>query len=125
MQELLASSRDYSLVVLTPGPNYRAPDADAIIWEHGRRNFELRAAGTLAIVGPVHDDSDLAGVGIFTTDVEATEAIMAADPAVAAGVLRMSVHPLRSFPGDALPAISSEAEAEAATATGEDDGASA
>jgi uncharacterized protein YciI len=104
MQGALAASRSYSVVLLHPGPRYGEPGADAITWEHGRRNFELRDAGILAIVGPVPDDSDLAGVGIFTTDVAATEALMASDPAVAAGVLVAEVHPLRSFPGDGLPA---------------------
>lgn len=105
MQGRLAESRTYSVVLLHPGPRYHEPDADDVIWEHGRRNFELRAAGVLAIVGPVPDDSDLAGVGIFATDVASTQELMASDPAVSAGVLIAEVHPMRSFPGDALPAI--------------------
>jgi hypothetical protein len=105
MQRMLAASASYSLVLLRTGPNYGSAEAQAIVWEHGRRNFELRAAGKLAIVTPVTDDTELAGVGIFTTDVDETRALMAADPAVAAGVLVPEVHPARSFPGDALPAM--------------------
>jgi uncharacterized protein YciI len=103
MQGMLAKSATYSVVLLHRGPNYGSDGADRLIWEHGRRNFELRAAGTLAIVGPVHDDTELAGVGVFALGVEEVEALMAADPAVSNGVLVSEVHPWRSFPGDALP----------------------
>ena len=105
MQRMLATSVAYTLVLLRSGPKYGSAEAQAIVWEHGRRNFELRAAGKLAIVTPVADDTDLAGVGIFTTDIDETRALMAADPAVVAGVLVPEVHPIRSFPGDALPAM--------------------
>jgi len=74
------------------------------VFEHGRRNFALRAEGSLAIVCPVPDDTDLCGVGIFTGTVEDTEALMQEDPGVKAGVFTFEVHPVRSFPGDALPA---------------------
>jgi hypothetical protein len=95
--------RPYTVVVLRTGPNYGSPDARAIIWEHGRRNMQLRKAGILAVVLPVRDDSELAGVGVFGRDVEATKAIMSGDPAVQAGVLVAEVHPASGFPGDALP----------------------
>ena len=57
----------------------------------------------LAIVCPVPDDSALCGMGIFTGTVEETTALMADDPGVRAGVFTFEVHPVRSFPGDALP----------------------
>jgi hypothetical protein len=74
------------------------------VWEHGRRNFGLRDAGTLAVVLPVTDDSEVCGIGVFTTSIEETAAIMADDPGVRAGVFTYEVHPCRGFPGDALPA---------------------
>ena len=104
MRELLTQSRPYALALLRKGPRYTAEDADAIIWEHARRNFELRAAGKLVIVCPIRDDGEMAGVGVFALDVDATREVMAGDPAVQAGVLVAEVHPSRSFPGDALPA---------------------
>jgi hypothetical protein len=104
MQERLAQTRAYSLVILKEGPNYRQPGADKIIWEHGRRNFALRQDGALAIVCPVRDDSEVCGIGIFDADPDATTRLMAEDPAVLAGVLIFEVHPVRGFPGDALPA---------------------
>jgi hypothetical protein len=75
-----------------------------IIWEHGRRNFSLRADGLLAIVCPVRDGSDVCGVGIFTVSPQETASIMDEDPGVKAGVFVYELHACRSFPGDALPA---------------------
>ena len=66
MRALLPTTREYTLMVLRSGPQRDRPDADAIIWEHGRRNFELRAAGRLAVVCPVVDDSDVGRVGLFS-----------------------------------------------------------
>jgi hypothetical protein len=103
MRALLPTTREYSLVLLRSGPQRGRPDADAIIWEHGRRNFQLRADGPLAVVCPVRDGSDLAGAAIFSTGPEETASIMDGDPAVQAGVLAYQVHPCRGFPGDRLP----------------------
>ena len=103
MRATLPSSRDYSVVVLSAGPNFGAPEAQALIWEHVRRNFALRAAGLLAIVCPIMDDSPLCGVGIFAADLDETTRLMADDPGVRAGVFTFAVHPSRSFPGDRLP----------------------
>jgi hypothetical protein len=104
MYEQLGKARGYSLVLLHAGERYGTEGADAVVFEHARRNFELRAAGQLAIVCPVPDDSDLCGVGIFTGTAEETTALMEDDPGVRAGVFTYEVHPVRSFPGDALPA---------------------
>jgi hypothetical protein len=103
MRALLPTTRPYSVVILKAGPNRHAEDADAIIWEHGRRNFSLRAQGLLSIVCPVADGSDVNGIGIFNLDVEQTSNIMADDPGVRAGVFVYEIHSCRSFPGDALP----------------------
>jgi uncharacterized protein YciI len=78
------------------------PDADKIIWEHGRRNFVLRNEGRLCIVGPMTDRGDLADLYIYSTDAEETRKIMNEDPAVKAGVFTYDIHTMRSFPGDSL-----------------------
>lgn len=83
-------------------PRINELGADKIIWEHGRRNFELRRDGVLCIVCPVRDGSDVSGVGIFSTTVEETRKILDEDPGVEAGILVYEIHPTRSFPGDAL-----------------------
>lgn len=103
MAPLLATAKSYSVVILRPGPKFDSDDAQAIIWEHGRRNFGLRDDGVLAVVLPTTDESDVCGVGVFAATVEDTIAIMAGDPGVAADVFSYEVHPCLGFPGDALP----------------------
>ena len=76
---------------------------EKIIWEHGRRNFELRANGVLSIVCPVSDGSDVSGIGIFNAPVEEVKKIMDVDPGVQAGVFVYEIHACRSFHGDSLP----------------------
>lgn len=109
MQAMLTRSAPYSVVILRRGPAYGSPGADAVIWEHGRRNFELRAAGQLAVVCPIPDDTDVCGVGIFTPPPREVARLMEEDPAVRAGILVFSVHPCRAFPGDGLPGDTTEA----------------
>lgn len=104
MRDMLAKSQTYTVVFLKATSRQRTPEVDAIIWEHGRRNFALRADGVLSIVCPVVDDSEWAGIGIFNATVEEVARIMEDDPGVRAGVFTYEVHPIRSFPGDALPA---------------------
>lgn len=103
MNAMLGTAKTYSLMILRDGPNASAEDAPAAVWEHGRRNFALRADGRLAVVLPVMDSSGVCGVGVFTTSVEETVAIMNDDPGVRAGVFTFEVHPCMGFPGDALP----------------------
>ena len=103
MREMLGRTAAFTVVLLKDGPNADAENRAELQWEHGRRNFKLREQGSLAIVCPVMDDSELAGVGVFTTSPDETARIMDADPGVQAGVFVYEVHPVRSFPGDALP----------------------
>jgi hypothetical protein len=103
MREQLGRTREYALVLLRPGEHYQKDGRDEIVWEHGRRNFSLRADGVMPIVAPVADDSDLAGVAILDATVERTAEIMDGDPAIREGILVYEIHPIRSFPGDALP----------------------
>ena len=39
-------------MILHPGPNRRAADADSIIYRHGKRNVQLHFDGILPIVCP-------------------------------------------------------------------------
>jgi hypothetical protein len=103
MRQGMASTRAYTIAIIRKGPAYNPPDTDPIIWEHGRRNYALRAAGLLSIVCPIRDATEMAGVGIFNADPAAVDQILQGDPAVQIGVLTYEIHPSRSFPGDALP----------------------
>ena len=102
MQRSLAQSKVYSMMILRQGPKWEQPDRDKIIWEHGRRNFQLRADGVLSIVCPVTDGGDIKGIGIFNATVEETNRIMNEDPGVKAAVFIHETHLCRGFPGDAL-----------------------
>jgi hypothetical protein len=78
------------------------PGAEEIVWEHGRKNFELRREGKLLIVCPINDSTDLRGLSIFSTNAEETRRIMDEDHAVRAGIFTYEIHSTRSFPGDSL-----------------------
>ena len=103
MRQMIATTKRYSIVILKAGPKRHEDGVEKIIWEHGRRNFALRADGVLPIVCPVIDGSDVTGVGIFDAPVEEVQKIMDEDPGVKAGVFVYEIHACRSFPGACLP----------------------
>jgi hypothetical protein len=103
MHSQLPTAKTYTVVLLKKGPRYGGEGTDSIVWEHGRRNFSLRADGRLAIVMPIAGDSDVRGLGIFDLPVAQTEELMDEDPGVAAGVFVYEAHSARGFPGDSLP----------------------
>jgi YCII-related domain-containing protein len=103
MRDRIANARSYSIVILRMrSPKGRREDGP-ILWEHGRRNFELHAAGKLPIVCPATDDSNVAGVYIFDVDIEGVKRIMDGDPGVQAGIFEYEVHPCKGFLGSASP----------------------
>src|SRR6266851_1792096 len=101
MHEMMAKTKPYTILILRGTEKLAEPGAKEIIWEHGRRNFQLRAEGKLAIVCPVREGL-INGVGIFTTGLAETRDIIEGDPAVQAGLFTYELLPTRSFPGDAL-----------------------
>jgi hypothetical protein len=103
MQQMRATTKNYSLMILKRGPEFVLPGVEKIIWEHGRRNFSLRAAGLLSIVCPVNDGTEVCGIGIFNTDIHEAKKIMDEDPGVEKRIFDYELHPCRSFPGDQLP----------------------
>ena len=103
MYEMFPKTKEYSIVLLKPGANTTHTDVQKIVWEHGRRNFALRADGLLSIVCPVTEETGVSGLCIFNCSIEETKKIMNEDPAVLAGIFIYEVHPCRSFPGDSLP----------------------
>jgi hypothetical protein len=104
MQQMLAKTKEYHIILLKPGPRAEDhSDIKKLIWEHGRRNFSLRADGVLSIVCPITAETGVSGIGIFNASAEETKNIMDGDPAVQAGIFVYEIHPCRSFPGDSLP----------------------
>ncbi|VVB86791.1 Uncharacterised protein [uncultured archaeon] len=103
MRQMLPTARNYCIVILRAGPKINEPGVEKIIWEHGRRNFALRAEGVLSIVCPVIDGSEIKGVGIFDASIEETKRIMDEDPGVKAEAFVYELHACRGFPGDCLP----------------------
>jgi hypothetical protein len=102
MYEMLQKTKEYTIVLLKPGPKMDHPDLKKIIWEHGRRNFALRADGKIAIVGPVTAETGVSGLYIFNCDADESRTIIEGDPAIVEGIFTFEVHPCRSFPGDKL-----------------------
>ncbi|SRR6185437_9530239 len=103
MSQMMATTKPYTVIILKKGPQYEKEDARKIAWEHGRRNFSLREEGSLVVVCPVNDGSDVTGIGIFNETVERTKEIMDTDPGVVQNIFTYEIHNTRSFPGDKLP----------------------
>jgi hypothetical protein len=103
MNQMLATVKPYTVMILQKTAVFNREKHLPVIREHGRRNFELRAAGKLSIVCPVRDETDVAGVGIFNLSPDETKLVMEDDPGVKAGIFSYEVHPSMSFPGDSLP----------------------
>ena len=103
MNEMRGQAKDYSFVLLTKTAAF-GEDSRPTVWEHGRRNFSLRAQGMVPIVCPITDDSALAGFYVFNASPDEARRIMTEDPGVQAGLFTFDVHPCQGFPGDALSA---------------------
>ena len=104
MKERLSQTKSYTLLLLKKTEKYAAdPEVRKVIWEHGRRNMQLGEDGILPIVCPVRDESEIAGICIFTASLEEVQKMYEEDPAIKAGYLSFEVHPCSGFPGSMLP----------------------
>lgn len=102
MRTMLTRTTPYCVVILKGTQKLGEPGAEAVVWEHARRNFQLRTEGVLRVVCPIRDGGVVTGVGIFGTSPDETRRIMEGDPGVQAGLFTYQIHPSRSFAGDAL-----------------------
>ena len=102
MNEMNSRSQAYTLLLLCRTAKMAEPGAFPVVWEHGRRNHQLRIQGVMPIVCPTPDDAEMAGIGIFDATCEDVDQIMAEDPAVKSGLMTYTLHACRGFPGDAL-----------------------
>jgi hypothetical protein len=103
MAQMRSKAKSYSVIILRRTEKYNEPGMEKIVWEHGRRNYQLRADGLLSIVCPIRDESVISGIGIFNATPEETKKLYDDDPGVQAGIFTFEVHPCFSFPGDSLP----------------------
>jgi len=103
MKEMIGKTRKYCACILRATDKRSEPGADKIVWEHGRRNFQLRAEGVLPVVCPIADGTGVSGVGIFVGTVAEVTRIMDDDPGVKAGIFTYELHECRGFPGSILP----------------------
>lgn len=105
VNKAIASARKYCVRLYKSGPNRNQNDKEAgrIQSEHQRYLMQLRLDGKLLIGGPVVDDSELKGVGIFnTSDKEEVKRLSDNDPAVMSGRLVYEVYHWFGLPGDGL-----------------------
>ncbi len=91
MQDRMSKAKILSLVVLKPSDERSKSDASAIVWEHGRRNLALQAAGIMPIVCPV-GSAEVAGIAFFDTEPSEARILMEDDPGVRAGIFTYEVH---------------------------------
>lgn len=107
VQKTIASGKKYCLRIYKAGPYRNQPEdeAEQIQTAHQRYLFQLRAEGKLVINGPVMNDPELKGIGIFyTTDKDEVKRLADRDPAVKAGRLVYEIYEWFGIPGDCLPA---------------------
>ena len=106
IQKTIASGKQYCVRLYKAGPNRNQPpdEAEKIQMEHLRYLSQLRAEGKFLISGPIIDDPELKGIGIFkTTDKEEVKRLSDGDPAVKAGRLVYEIYHWFGLPGDRLP----------------------
>jgi uncharacterized protein YciI len=106
IQKRVAAGKQYCVRLYKVGPNRNQPpdEAEKIQMEHLRYLWQLRAEGKLLISGPIMDDSEIQGIGIFaTTDKEEVKRLSDGDPAVKAGRLVYEIYHWFGLPGDCLP----------------------
>jgi hypothetical protein len=107
VQAILATGKQYTLVLLKNGPNKKAIDPVAdqtMLMNHLVELFTMKEQGKLPVFGPVLKEGDLQGICIFnTTDEAEVKKLMVEDPLVKDGHLIYEMYPWFSIPGFTLP----------------------
>jgi uncharacterized protein len=106
IQRHIKRLRRYWLVLKTSGPNRDQSDTEAAAIQRGHLEhlFHYRSLGKLAVSGPILEQAELRGIGVYNVETRAeVEAICREDPAVKAGRLRYQILEWGGIAGDALP----------------------
>ena len=61
MREMLGKTKPYCVVILHGTDKLSAPEAAPIVWEHARRNFQLRADGLRLFTYDIHQSRSFPG----------------------------------------------------------------
>ena len=101
-KEMHSKLKDYTMVLIKSTPKRNDAGAQAIIFEHARKNLAIREEGLASIICPVFSENGLSGVYVFNVSVDEARRIMDDDPAVKAGVFQYEIYPCKGFPGDSL-----------------------
>jgi uncharacterized protein YciI len=98
---LPTAAKSTFLVTYRPGPSWLAgkPVSQQPLGEHFKYMVSLYAQGAMKFAGPFADDTGGAGV-LEATSKEEAESLIAADPAVTAGVMTYQIHPWNLVPWD-------------------------
>lgn len=102
IRKKISKGKQYCLLIYKKGTNYQSAN-DELQMAHLKHLFKLREEGKLLLNGPVVDNSDIRGIGIFNTaDIENVKLLVEADPAVQSGRLIFELFPWFGLPGDML-----------------------
>lgn len=97
----VATAKPHVMVVLKKGPNYDT--TGDLHMAHLQHIFTMRAAEQQVLTMPVMSESDIRGIGVFATaDVAEAEALVKADPGVAAGRFVYEMLSVMGMPGDGV-----------------------
>ncbi len=105
MRQTLATGKQYFCVLYRKGGgmDFSKEEADKIQWDHLRYLFGLRAAGKLLLNGPLSDNPQFTGIGIFNSiDKEEISRWMDEDPLIKVGKRSYELYPYFGIPGDRL-----------------------
>jgi uncharacterized protein len=88
-----AAAQPFFLLIYSPGPAWKpgVPVARQALAPHGKYMQSLAADGRLVAGGPLLD-ADGGMAILHAADLDAARAILAADPAVQAGIMKAEVH---------------------------------
>jgi uncharacterized protein YciI len=101
INEVVAKSKMYGMIVLERGPGY--VETKMIMPAHATYWIRMKEDGLVLTNGPVFDDTNIVGMGVFRSDdLEAIKELMDADPGVISGRFRYRMMRFRGVPGDRL-----------------------
>lgn len=107
VQAILATGKQYTLVLIKKGPNKTVIDPktnQSMVMDHLVHLFTMKEEGKLPVFGPVLKETDLQGISIFnSTDEAEIKKILEEDPFVKDGHLIYEMYPWFSIPGFTLP----------------------